>query len=60
LYAEFPKSLDMARTIGIGQLRNNIEDVTVKAITGSSHIVQWDEPEQTAAIVSEWINEKII
>ncbi|MEK6189418.1 MAG: alpha/beta hydrolase [Carnobacterium alterfunditum] len=60
LYAEFPKSLDMARTIGIGQLRNNIEDVTVKAITGSSHIVQWDEPEQTVAIVSEWINEKII
>ncbi|ANU09516.1 alpha/beta hydrolase [Planococcus antarcticus DSM 14505] len=58
LYAELPKSLDASRAKGIGQLRSHIEDVSVKAITGSSHMVQWDEPEQTAAIISKWLNEK--
>lgn len=58
LYAEFPKSLAAARAKGISQLRNHIEDVSVKAIKGSSHMVQWDEPEQTADIIIKWLNEK--
>lgn len=58
LYAELPKSLDAARAKGISQLRSHIEDVSVNAIGGSSHMVQWDEPEQTAAIIIKWLNEK--
>ncbi|MDN7243904.1 alpha/beta fold hydrolase [Planococcus shenhongbingii] len=58
LYAELPKSLDAARAKGVGQLRSHIEDVSVNAIGGSSHMVQWDEPEQTAAIIIKWLNEK--
>lgn len=57
LYAEFPKNLDVAREKGIGQLREHIENVSVKAILGSSHMVQWDEPEQTVAIISQWLLE---
>lgn len=58
LYAELPKSLDAARTKGIGQLRSHIKDISVNPIEGSSHMVQWDEPEQTAAIIIKWLNEK--
>ncbi|MGE6415145.1 alpha/beta fold hydrolase [Planococcus kocurii] len=55
LYAELPKSLNAARVTGIGQLRSNVENVSVIAIGGSSHMIQWDEPQQIAIIISKWI-----
>lgn len=57
IYAAHPESLDTARIKGIFQLRESIEDITVKVISDSSHMVQWDEPKQTALTIADWLNE---
>ena len=58
IYAAYPKNLDEARARGILQLQENIEDVTIRAMENSNHMVQWDEPEQTALIIANWLSEK--
>ena len=58
IYAAYPKNLDEARARGIHQLQENIEDVTIRAMENSNHMVQWDEPEQTALLIANWLNEK--
>lgn len=57
IYAEHPKSLDAARAKGILQLRENIENVSVKVMAATSHMVQWDEPEQIARFITKWVND---
>lgn len=58
IHAAHPENLKSARAIGILQLRNNIEDVEIKMLEDSSHMVQWDEPEHTAVTIINWINKK--
>lgn len=57
IYAAHPESLNAARNKGILQLRESIEDVSVKVMADSSHMVQWDEPEQAALTIADWLNE---
>ena len=58
VYGAYPKDMDAGRARGILQLQENIEDVTITALADSSHMLQWDEPEQTALIITNWIKEK--
>ncbi|MEI4771867.1 alpha/beta hydrolase [Psychrobacillus sp. FJAT-51614] len=58
IHATSPKNLDDARAIGISQLNNNLNDVTVISMKGGGHMLQWDEPERTAKEVKEWIMKK--
>lgn len=58
IHAEHPKELDEARDKGVRQLKDAIEDITVLTIPGSSHMIQWDYPEQLAAVIEKWIGEK--
>ena len=58
IYASHPVELDTARAKGILQLQENIEDITIEKIANSSHMLQWDKPEQTAALITKWINAK--
>lgn len=53
-----PENLDEARTIGISQLVDNLGDVTVIAMEGAGHMVQWDEPDRTAFEIKRWIEVK--
>ncbi|WKA55988.1 alpha/beta fold hydrolase [Planococcus shixiaomingii] len=57
IYAAHPEHLNEARAKGILQLKTHIEDITVTAID-SAHMLQWDEPEQTASIINQWVFEK--
>lgn len=59
VYAVYPENLNAARTKGIHQLQDNIEDITITAVD-SAHMLQWDEPKQTAALISNWLTEKFI
>jgi pimeloyl-ACP methyl ester carboxylesterase len=58
IYASHPADLDSARAKGILQLQDNIEDLTVEKLANSSHMLQWDEPEQTASLIIQWLNLK--
>lgn len=58
IYAAQPDSLNEARARGILQLREKIEEVSIQVMTDSSHMIQWDEPEQTALFITDWLNEK--
>lgn len=58
IHAELPQILEDARTRGILQLSENIEDFFVHRVEDASHMLQWDEPEASAKIISQWIQEK--
>lgn len=58
IHATYPKSLDKARLLGIHQIETAIKDVTIFAMEHSGHMLQWDEPEQTAIEIKKWILEK--
>lgn len=60
IHAEHPQSLEDARTRGILQLSENIEDFSVHRVEDASHMLQWDEPEASAKIISQWIHEKFL
>lgn len=53
-----PESLDEARTIGISELKKGIDDVTVIAMEGVTHMLQWDEPGRTVFEIKKWIMDK--
>ncbi|WP_019415903.1 alpha/beta fold hydrolase [Paenisporosarcina sp. TG20] len=59
IHAKHPENLDVARAKGALQLRKNIEDISIKAVKDSSHMIHWDEPEVTALIIANWLIEKI-
>lgn len=58
IHAEHPECLDEARTRGILQLRESIEDLSVHRMEDTSHMLQWEEPEASAKIINQWIHEK--
>lgn len=58
IHATYPKFLDKARLLGIHQIETAIKDVTIIAMEHSGHMLQWDEPEQTAIVIKKWILEK--
>ncbi|ANU18434.1 alpha/beta hydrolase [Planococcus maritimus] len=60
IHADYPQSLDAARNLGILQLLENIKDFSVYKIDGTSHMLQWDQPQVTAHIISQWIDEKLL
>ncbi|MEK4485095.1 hypothetical protein MHH81_05770 [Psychrobacillus sp. FSL H8-0484] len=43
------------RAIGISELKKCIDDVTVIAMEGVTHMLQWDEPGRTAYEIKKWI-----
>lgn len=53
-----PENLDEARAIGILELKDKLDDVTVIATENAGHMVQWDEPNKTAAEIKKWIEIK--
>ncbi|MFJ8066409.1 alpha/beta fold hydrolase [Psychrobacillus sp. NPDC096426] len=53
-----PENLDEARAIGISQLKDDLDDVTVIAMEGTGHMVQWDEPDRTVIEIKRWIEVK--
>lgn len=59
IHAELPKELNEARNKGIGQLKEAIEDMTVFSIPDSSHLLQWDHPDQLSAVIKKWIGERL-
>ncbi|MCM3612441.1 alpha/beta hydrolase [Planococcus sp. MERTA32b] len=59
MHAELPKELNEARIKGIAQLKEAVGDVTVLPIPESAHLLQWDRPEQLAAIIRKWVDERI-
>ncbi len=58
LYASHPLELNEARTKGVSQLVENIEDITIEKIDDSSHMLQWDQPEQIANRLLAWAEKK--
>lgn len=60
IHAALPATMDEARTRGIHQMRLHIEDVSIQVIEDSSHMIQWDNPEKTGSLITNWINEKMI
>lgn len=58
IHAEHPKEMDTARMKGICQLKEQIKDVTVQIMNDTSHMIQWDQPEETANVIAAWINGK--
>lgn len=56
IHAAAPVSLNAARTRGIRQLQENIKDVSVVVIEDSSHMIQWDNPKETAASILKWLS----
>lgn len=46
------------RTIGISELKNRIDDVTIIAMEGVTHMLQWDETGRTAYEMKKWIKHK--
>lgn len=53
-----PENLDEARVIGISQLKDKMDDVTVVVMEGAGHMLQLDEPERTANEIKKWIEIK--
>ncbi|WP_056827318.1 alpha/beta fold hydrolase [Psychrobacillus sp. FJAT-21963] len=58
IHATNPENLDDARAIGISQLKDHIDDLTVIRMEGAGHMLQWDEPNRTTNEVKKWIKEK--
>ena len=58
IHADHPKELTDARTKGILQLKRSINDVAIACLPNSSHMLQWDYPEETAKLVMDWITDK--
>lgn len=58
IHADLPKKLNASRTKGIQQLTAAIDDVTVSSFSNASHMLQWDCPNQTAAVIAKWIHDK--
>ncbi|TQR20843.1 alpha/beta fold hydrolase [Psychrobacillus vulpis] len=58
IHATNPTELDVAREIGILQLKENVDDVMIIGVEGAGHMLQWDEPLQTATEIKKWIYEK--
>lgn len=58
IYAAHSESLNEARAKGILQLQERIEELSIKEMKNSSHMIQWDEPEQTALTIINWLKEK--
>ncbi|MCP2034312.1 pimeloyl-ACP methyl ester carboxylesterase [Planomicrobium sp. HSC-17F08] len=58
IYPEAPSELDDARALGISQLKASIEDVTIRKIENAGHMLQWDEPAETANAISTWLDKK--
>ncbi|MCM3584551.1 alpha/beta hydrolase [Mesobacillus maritimus] len=56
IHATEPEELDHARTLGISQLRKNIENVSVISFPNTGHMVQWDLPEKVADTIINWVN----
>lgn len=59
IHAGHPKNLSKARAKGIAQLKTNSEAVTVKAVADSSHMLQWDEPEEIGFLISTWVTRQL-
>lgn len=57
IHADLPPDLNEARAQGIRQLRSAVDDVTITKIPGSSHMLQWDFPDQTAQTIAGWIKD---
>ena len=58
IHATNPENLDDARAIGISQLKDHIDDLTVIPMESAGHMLQWDEPNRTTNEVKKWIKEK--
>ncbi|MER2262862.1 MAG: alpha/beta hydrolase [Psychrobacillus sp.] len=55
LHATIPKNLEEARALGFQQLEGTIKELTIIAINDSGHMLQWDQPEQTAKEIKKWL-----
>lgn len=58
LHATSPVELDEARSKGITELRKHVKDVTVKPMEGCGHMLHWDDPEEVAKEIHQWIQAK--
>ncbi|MCM3671621.1 alpha/beta hydrolase [Mesobacillus maritimus] len=56
IHATEPEELEHARTLGISQLRKNIENVSVISFPNTGHMIQWDLPEKIADTIINWVN----
>lgn len=55
LHATIPKTLDKARVLGFQQLEEAVSELTIIAMEDAGHMVQWDQPEQTALEIKNWV-----
>lgn len=55
IHATEPIGLDVARARGISQLQNDIKDVTIVSLSGTGHMVQWDEPSMVSEKITSWV-----
>lgn len=58
IHAQLPQELAAARKRGIAQMAADIADVSIYAMPGAGHMLQWDAPQETAARIEEWILQK--
>lgn len=55
LHATMPRTLDKARALGFKQLEESISELTIIAMDNAGHMIQWDQPEQTALEITKWV-----
>lgn len=58
VHATEPKELHAAREKGISQLKKDIKDATIIKIKDTSHMVQWDKPDEVSSEIIKWVNKQ--
>ncbi|MEK4522651.1 alpha/beta hydrolase [Psychrobacillus sp. FSL W7-1493] len=55
LHATLPRTLDKARGVGFKQLEESMSELAIIAMENAGHMIQWDQPEQTALEIKKWV-----
>lgn len=58
IHAELPEELAQARKRGVSQITAGIADVSITAIRGAGHMLQWDAPDEVADRITKWMRQK--
>ncbi|UFU00667.1 hypothetical protein KO561_06955 [Radiobacillus kanasensis] len=58
VHATEPEELQEARKRGIQKLNEEIEDVTIRELPDTNHMLQWDKPKEVGEVIRNWLNQK--
>lgn len=58
LHATEPGELEEARSKGISQLKNDIQDASIISMNQTGHMIQWDKPDEVSNLIIKWVKSK--